>query len=68
MDTKWIGGLAAVAMGFIALAARAENYTDRVNVFLGTDSSAQCSPAAIWPFGMISPGPFNRPKAPCTAC
>ena len=39
--------------------------TDLVNVFLGTASSAQCSPAAIRPFGMISPGPFNRLKAPC---
>jgi predicted alpha-1,2-mannosidase len=42
-----------------------ENYTDRVNVFLGTASSAQCSPAAIRPFGMISPGPLNRVNAPC---
>jgi len=39
-------------------------YTDRVNIFLGTNSSAQCTPAAIRPFGMISPGPFNQPKAP----
>ena len=39
-------------------------YTDRVNLFLGTNSSAQCSPAAIRPFGMISPGPLNQPKAP----
>ena len=38
--------------------------TDKVNIFLGTDSSAQCSPAAIRPFGMISPGPFNRPGSP----
>ncbi|MGA0900976.1 MAG: GH92 family glycosyl hydrolase [Luteolibacter sp.] len=38
---------------------------DEVNVFLGSDSSAQCSPAAIRPFGMISPGPFNQPEAPC---
>lgn len=42
-----------------------EVYAEKVNVFLGTDSSAQCSPAAIRPFGMISPGPFNKPKAPC---
>ncbi|NIP68900.1 MAG: hypothetical protein GTO04_06880, partial [Planctomycetales bacterium] len=41
------------------------DYTDRVNVFLGTDSSAQCSPAAIRPLGMISPGPLNRTNAPC---
>jgi len=40
-------------------------YTDRVNLFLGANSSAQCSPAAIRPFGMISPGPFNQPKTPC---
>lgn len=39
--------------------------TDRVNLFLGSDSSAQCIPAAIRPFGMISPGPFNNPRAPC---
>ena len=38
---------------------------DSVNVFLGSDSSAQCSPAAIRPFGMISPGPFNLPSTPC---
>jgi len=43
----------------------AESYTDRVNVFLGSASSAQCSPAAIRPFGMVSPGPMNRPQAPC---
>ena len=40
-------------------------FTDRVNVFIGSNSSAQCSPAAIRPFGMISPGPFNLPQAPC---
>ena len=42
---------------------------DEVNIFLGTDwdrrldltTSAQCTPAAIRPFGMISPGPFNDP-------
>ena len=43
----------------------ATDYTERVNLFLGTASSAQTSPAAIRPFGMISPGPFNQPKAPC---
>lgn len=43
----------------------ATDYTERVNLFLGTASSAQTSPAAILPFGMISPGPFNQPKAPC---
>jgi predicted alpha-1,2-mannosidase len=47
------------------LAATAADPVDEVNVFLGSDSSAQCSPAAIRPFGMISPGPFNRPQAPC---
>ena len=41
------------------------DYTDRVNMFLGSNSSAQCSPAAIRPFGMISPGPFNHRSAPC---
>jgi len=46
-------------------AGRAEEYTDRVNVFLGSNSSAQCSPAAIRPFGMISPGPLNQTNAPC---
>jgi predicted alpha-1,2-mannosidase len=45
--------------------SRAGSYVDRVNVFLGSASSAQCSPAAIRPFGMISPGPMNRPGAPC---
>ena len=39
--------------------------TDRVNMFLGSDSSAMTLPAAIRPFGMISPGPFNRPDVPC---
>lgn len=34
-------------------------------MFLGTASSAQTSPAAIRPFGMVSPGPLNQPKAPC---
>lgn len=43
----------------------ATDYTERVNLFLGTASSAQTSPAAIRPFGMISPGPLNQPKAPC---
>ena len=38
---------------------------DRVNMFLGSDSSAMTLPAAIRPFGMISPGPFNRPDVPC---
>lgn len=36
-----------------------------VNVFLGSDPSDQCSSAAIRPCGMILPGPFNRPEAPC---
>ena len=39
--------------------------TDRVNMFLGSDSTAMTLPAAIRPFGMISPGPFNRPDSPC---
>jgi len=56
----------SVAVAVMALAdSRAESYADRVNVFLGSASSAQCSPAAIRPFGMISPGPMNRPGAPC---
>ena len=57
-----------VCVGAILLAqsvCRAESYVDKVNVFLGTASSAQTSPAAIRPFGMISPGPLNQPKAPC---
>jgi predicted alpha-1,2-mannosidase len=41
------------------------DYSESVNVFLGSNSSAQCSPAAIRPFGMISPGPLNWPQAPC---
>ena len=41
------------------------DYTKKVNVFLGSNSSARCSPAAIRPFGMISPGPMNVPGAPC---
>lgn len=41
------------------------DYTKKVNIFLGTNSSAQCSPAAIRPFGMISPGPFNSKTSPC---
>ena len=41
------------------------DYTESVNVFLGSNSSAQCSPAAIRPFGMISPGPLNSPRSPC---
>ena len=49
----------------IGQAGRADSYTERVNVFLGSASSAQCSPAAIRPFGMVSPGPLNWPQAPC---
>ena len=43
--------------------AKAMSYEpiELVNVFLGSDSSAECSPAAIRPFGMISPGPVNSP-------
>ena len=57
---------ASVVVAFLcAVPAFAAEPVDLVNVFLGSDSSAQCSPAAIQPFGMISPGPFNRPSAPC---
>ncbi len=38
-----------------AAIAQGPALTDRVNLFLGSDSSAQCIPAAIRPFGMISP-------------
>ena len=48
-----------------AAIAQGPALTDRVNLFLGSDSSAQCIPAAIRPFGMISPGPFNNPRSPC---
>jgi len=47
------------------LVVAAVDYTDRVNMFLGTASSAQINPAAIRPFGMISPGPLNKTTAPC---
>lgn len=46
------------------LAATTAEPVDSVNVFIGSDSSAHCSPAAIRPFGMISPGPFNLPSTP----
>lgn len=58
--------LALIAIALLATQmVAATDYTERVNLFLGTASSAQTSPAAILPFGMISPGPFNQPKAPC---
>ena len=58
--------LALIAIALLATQmVAATDYTERVNLFLGTASSAQTSPAAIRPFGMISPGPFNQPKAPC---
>jgi predicted alpha-1,2-mannosidase len=58
--------LLASAVAVLAVSAgRAGTYTDKVNVFLGSNSSAQCSPAAIRPFGMISPGPLNQTNTPC---
>jgi predicted alpha-1,2-mannosidase len=63
MKSAFYSWFACAALAVSAFGA--EEYTDRVNVFLGSASSAQCSPAAIRPFGMISPGPFNRPQAPC---
>ncbi len=60
---KWfVNWLVIIAMGGGCFA---ERLSERVNVFLGSASSAQCSPAAIRPFGMISPGPFNAPHVPC---
>ena len=52
-------------LALVPVAFAAVDYTDRVNVFLGTNSAAQCSPAAIRPFGMVSPGPLNSPHVPC---
>lgn len=37
---------------------------DEVNMLFATNSSAQCPLTAARPFGMISPGPLNRPKSP----
>jgi len=52
---------AAVLISTLLTSAESEakDYTKNVNVFMGSNSSAQCNPAAIRPFGMISPGPFN---------
>ena len=57
--------LSIVFLALVQGAFASVDYTDRVNLFLGTNSSAQCSPAAIRPFGMVSPGPFNSPHVPC---
>jgi predicted alpha-1,2-mannosidase len=57
--------LLAPLAGLPAVPSPASLKTDRVNMFLGSDSSAMTVPAAIRPFGMISPGPFNRPDVPC---
>jgi putative alpha-1,2-mannosidase len=56
-------GLVSANLGWVSTEP-----VDEVNIFLGTDwdrrldltTSAQCTPAAIRPFGMISPGPFNE--------
>ena len=56
-------GLVSANLGWVAT-----DPVDEVNIFLGTDwdrrldltTSAQCTPAAIRPFGMISPGHFNE--------
>ena len=64
MKYKFLSLLVAAALAAPHIHA-AEDYTERVNVFLGSNSSAQCLPAAIRPFGMVSPGPLNWPQAPC---
>ena len=56
--------ISLLCVALAQVAAAAVDYTDRVNVFLGTNSAAQCSPVAIRPFGMISPGPLNSPHSP----
>ena len=56
---------AALCLALAQVATASVDYTERVNVFLGTNSAAQCSPAAIRPFGMVSPGPLNSPHEPC---
>ena len=46
--------LSIVFLALVQGAFASVDYTDRVNLFLGTNSSAQCSPSAIRPFGMVS--------------
>lgn len=44
------------------VAAKAQNYTNKVNVFLGTSGDhGQLSPAASSPFNMMSIGPQTKP-------
>ncbi len=38
----------------------AQNYTQYVNVFIGTDGTGHTFPGPSMPFGMVQPGPDNR--------
>lgn len=52
--------LFAVLFLLISTFTHSQNYTQYVNVFIGTDGTGHTFPGPSMPFGMVQPGPDNR--------